>query len=94
MADEQACAHVADLAASIEKRTAVYLRIPMSANPMKPGDVSPPPLELQHLFSSFTELRARIRAREAAAEVVRQARSHEGVTDGRPPRGVDGDDGR
>jgi len=35
----------------------------MSARPIRPGDYSPPPPELRHLFGSFAELRARIRAR-------------------------------
>ena len=35
----------------------------MSAKPIRPGDYSPPPPELRHLFGSFAELRARIRAR-------------------------------
>jgi len=35
----------------------------MSASPIRPGDYSPPPPELRHLFGSFAELRARIRAR-------------------------------
>jgi hypothetical protein len=50
--------------------TLVALKIPgnqtgcsMSANPIRPGDYSPPPPELRHLFGSFAELRARIRAR-------------------------------
>jgi hypothetical protein len=33
----------------------------MSAKPIRPGDYSPPPPELRHLFGSFAELRARIR---------------------------------
>jgi hypothetical protein len=35
----------------------------MSARPIRPSDYSPPPAELRHLFGSFAELRARIRAR-------------------------------
>jgi hypothetical protein len=38
----------------------------MSAKPIRPGDYSPPPPELRHLFGSFAELRARIRDREVS----------------------------
>lgn len=37
----------------------------MSAKPIPPGDYSPLLPEVRHLFGSFAELRARIRARRA-----------------------------
>jgi hypothetical protein len=38
----------------------------MPARRIAPGDYSPPQPELRHLFGSFAELRARIRARRGA----------------------------
>lgn len=38
----------------------------MPARRIAPGDYTPPEPELRHLFGSFAELRARIRARQAA----------------------------